>query len=138
MTFQIKFKANNKGKEYKVEEIQDGAAYTKESGIHLQELYYLVLWKSYPKEENTWEPALVMQYLWNLINTFHKDHSEKLTAISPLIDIASPKAKPTHRPETEATKQKRGQLTKTNGAKYAKKIWEIKFLSHFWSCLSQK
>ena len=48
-------------KEYKVEAIWDSAIYTKksESG-HLPGFYYLVSWKGYPKEENTWEPALAV------------------------------------------------------------------------------
>ena len=41
-TSQLEFEANNKGKEYKVEEIQDSAVYVRESRSHLLELYYLV------------------------------------------------------------------------------------------------
>lgn len=42
-------------KEYKVEAICHSKVYAKElnSGNHLPGLYYLVLWKGYPKEENT-------------------------------------------------------------------------------------
>ena len=44
--------------EYKVEAIWDSAVYARESESgHLPGLYYLVSWKGYPKEENTWEPA---------------------------------------------------------------------------------
>ena len=39
--------------EYKMEAIWDSAVYTKESEGHLPGFYYLVAWKSYPKEENT-------------------------------------------------------------------------------------
>ncbi len=41
--------------EYKVEAIRDGVVYAKksDSGHHLLGFYYLVLWKGYPKEENT-------------------------------------------------------------------------------------
>ena len=44
--------------EYKVEAIRDNVVYARElkSG-HLLGLYYLVSWKRYPEEENTWEPA---------------------------------------------------------------------------------
>ena len=49
---ELEFEANN-SKEYKVEAIYDSAVYTKEAKAHLSSLYYLVVWKSYPKEENT-------------------------------------------------------------------------------------
>ena len=39
-------------KEYEVEAIQNGAVYTKKVDRHLLELYYLVAWKGYLKEEN--------------------------------------------------------------------------------------
>ena len=44
--------------EYKVEAIWDSAVYANklESG-HLLGLYYLVAWKGYPEEENTWKPS---------------------------------------------------------------------------------
>ena len=40
-------------KKYKVEAIQDSAIYVKKADGHLPGLYYLVLWKRYPEEENT-------------------------------------------------------------------------------------
>ena len=40
-------------KEYKVEAIQDSTVYVKKADGHLPGLYYLVLWKKYPEEENT-------------------------------------------------------------------------------------
>ena len=44
--------------EYKVEVIQDNAIYARESkSSHLPGLYYLVSWKKYLEEENTWDPA---------------------------------------------------------------------------------
>ena len=48
---------NDGSEEYEVEAIWDSAVYANksESG-HLPRLYYLVVWKSYPEEENTWEP----------------------------------------------------------------------------------
>ena len=50
--------ASNNSGEYKVETIWDSAVYTRESKLgHLPGLYYLVSWKEYPKEENTWELA---------------------------------------------------------------------------------
>ena len=55
----------NKGndKEYKVKAIQNSAVYTKKANGHLLGLYYLIAWKSYPKEENTWEPSLTVMHL---------------------------------------------------------------------------
>ena len=89
---------NNSGK-YKVEAIWDSTVYAKESESgHLPGLYYLVSWKEYPKEENTWEPASAVQQLRKLISSFYKDHLDKPIATSPAIDTASPMAKPTTRP----------------------------------------
>ena len=43
--------------EYKVEAIRDNAVYANQSESgHLPGLYYLITWKGYPKEKNTWEP----------------------------------------------------------------------------------
>ena len=48
---------NEDSKEYKVEAIWDSAVYANESESgYLPGLYYLVAWKGYPKEKNTWEP----------------------------------------------------------------------------------
>ena len=52
---------NDKSEKYKVEGIWDNAVYSRESeSVHLPGLYYLVLWKRYPEEENTWEPVLAV------------------------------------------------------------------------------
>ena len=49
--------AGDKG-EYKMEAIWDSVVYARESELgHLPGLYYLVSWKRYPEEENTWELA---------------------------------------------------------------------------------
>ena len=58
-------------------------------------LYYLVLWKGYPEEINTWEPSSAVIHFRKLISTFHKEYSEKSTTTSPLLDSASLMAKPT-------------------------------------------
>ena len=53
---QLEFEAGN-NKEYEVDGILDNAVYAKESAGQLPGLYYPVLWKGYPEEENTWELA---------------------------------------------------------------------------------
>ena len=105
---------NNDSGEYKVEAIWDSAVYARksESG-HLPGLYYLVLWKEYPEEENTWEPASAVQHLRKLISLFHKDHPDKPTATFPAINTAPPMARPTVKVTepaklTEPAKRKRG------------------------------
>ena len=53
-----KLDAGDDSGEYEVEAIRNSAVYARESESgHLPGLYYLVLWKGYPEEENTWEPA---------------------------------------------------------------------------------
>ena len=59
---QIKFdiRDNNDG-EYKVEAIWDSAVYIRELELdHLPNFYYLVSWKRYLKDENTWELVLMV------------------------------------------------------------------------------
>lgn len=56
----LEFESNGNYKEYKVEAIYDRAVYAKKSKNHLLDLYYLVFWKDYPEEKNTWEPTLVI------------------------------------------------------------------------------
>lgn len=57
LMFQLKFDKDN-SQEYKVEIINNSKIYTKKSDSgYLFNLYYLVLWKGYSKEENTWEPV---------------------------------------------------------------------------------
>ena len=81
-------------KEYKVEAIRDSAVYAKEANGHLLGLYYLVAWKGYPKEENTWEPSSIVLHLQTIVSTFHKNHPEKPTTILAPLDSAPPIAKP--------------------------------------------
>ena len=94
---QLDFEATD-DEEYEVEGIRVSAVYAKESEGHLPRLYYLVSWKGYPEEENTWEPTSAVQHLRKLISSFHKDHPDKPTATSKAINNAPPMAKPTVRP----------------------------------------
>ena len=104
-----KFETGN-NKEYEVEGIWDSAVYTKESAAsHLQGLYYLIFWKGYPKEENIWEPASVVQHLRKLLSALYKDNPGKPTATSPPVDTVPPIAWPHSKP-IKAAKQKRSQL----------------------------
>lgn len=52
---------NSKDSKYKVKVIQDSVVYIIELEENkLLDLYYLVLWKSYSKEKNIWEPTLAI------------------------------------------------------------------------------
>ncbi len=110
----------------------DSVVYAKEpdSGHHLLGLYFMVLWKGYLEEENTWKPTLVVLDLCKLMSTFHHDHLEKLIAISPPIDSSLPMARPTVKPWAEAlsTKQKQsGPIKANNTSKRTKKSWTSTF-----------
>ena len=104
---QLDLEAGN-SKKYKIEAIWDSAVYaSKSKSDQLPGLYYLVAWKGYPKEENTWELSSAVQHLKKLINSFHKDHPEKPIATFPSINSAPPMARPTVRPTP--LKRKRGR-----------------------------
>ena len=111
---QLEFKDGN-NKEYELDGIWDSTVYARKSAEQLPGLYYLVSWKSYPEEENTWEPALVIQHLRKLVTAYHKDNLEKPIAISTPINMASPIARlstlprPTTKPTIDIPiKRKRG------------------------------
>ena len=105
------FDAGN-NKEYEVEAIIDSAVYAKEAKRHLPDLYYLVFWKGYPKEESIWEPSSAVMYLRKIISTFHKDHPEKPMATSPPLDSSPPIAKLSVKlPVKPSAKQKRSRPT---------------------------
>ena len=89
-----KFEIDNDN-EYKIEANQDSVVYTKKTGGHLLGLYYLVTWKSYLKEKNTWEPFSIVMQLRMIVSTFHKDHPKKPTVTLVPLDSAPPMAKPT-------------------------------------------
>ena len=86
----------DKDKKYKIKTIQDSTVYGKEVDRPLLGLYYLITWKKYPKEENTWKLFLAVINLWKIVSTFYKDHSKKPTATSALLNSTSPIAKPTN------------------------------------------
>ncbi len=97
-------------KEYEVKAIINSAVYGQQANnSQILVLYYFVLWKSYPEEENPWEPSSVVIHLQKLISTFHKEHPEKSTATSPPQDSAPPMARPTI---LKKPKQKRGWQSK--------------------------
>ena len=49
---------DDNGGEYNVEAIWDSAIYARKSELdYLPGFFYLVSWKRYPEEKNTWEPA---------------------------------------------------------------------------------
>ncbi len=76
----LEFKDGGK-KKYKFEAIIDSGVYSQQanSNDQMSGLYYLILWKSYPGEENTWKPLSVVIYLRKLISTFYKEHLETPT-----------------------------------------------------------
>lgn len=56
---QLELGMGNK-EEDEVTRIWDSMIYTREKEDQLPKLYYLILYKEYPKAENTWEPTLVI------------------------------------------------------------------------------
>lgn len=129
----VKFENEGNGKKYTVKIICNSAVYASKSKGHLPGLYYLVLWKSYSKEENIWEPTLVVLHLRKLISIFYHDHPEKQTATSLSIDFTSPMAWPIVKPtETLNNKQKWDRLAKDNStSKCIKKRWTFNFYLGF-------
>ena len=94
-TLQLKFEHDGKSEEYEVEAIRDSAYYAKElkSG-QFPGLYYLIFWKDFQEEENTWKPALVIQHLQRLVSIFHKENPDKQTATSTPVNTTPPTARP--------------------------------------------
>ncbi len=91
----LKFETRG-NKEYEFEVIIDSAIYGQQTNSNqMPGLYYLVLWKGYLEEENTWKPSLAVIHLRKLINTFYKEHPEKPTATSPSLNSVLPMVRPT-------------------------------------------
>ncbi len=106
---ELEFEAGG-DKEYEVEVIFDSTVYGQQANSNqMPGLYYLILWKGYPEEENTWEPSSTVIHLQKLISTFHKEHPKKPTVTSPPLDSAPPMARPTILKEP---KQKHGYPNK--------------------------
>ena len=77
-----------------------------------------MFWKDYPEEEDTWEPCLAVIYFWKIVSTFHKNHLEKPTLTSPLLDTVPSIVQLIIK---LPAKQKRGQQTKKRAIKRIKK-----------------
>ena len=112
--------AGYKSGEYEVEAIRESAVYAKKADGHLSRLYYLVAWKGYPEEENSWETSSTVMHLRKMISTFYKDYSEKPTVSSPTLNTAPPMARLKVK---LPAKKKQGQLKKcaTKRAKWGDK-----------------
>ncbi len=105
----LEFKAEG-DKEYEVKAIIDSIVYGQQANDQIPGLYYLVLRKSYLKEENTWESSSAVIHLWKLISNFHKEYPEKSIATSSPLNFTLPMARPTV-PKQEP-KQKRSHPSK--------------------------
>lgn len=85
-------------KKYKVKAIQDTTIYARKTKGQLLKLYYLILWKSYLKKENTWEPLSEVQYLKRMISVFYKNYPDKPIATSNFVNATSSMGQTTIKP----------------------------------------
>ena len=95
---------NGDNMDHKLEVIKNSVVSAKKADGYLSGLYNLVFWKSYLEEKNTGEPSSTIMHNRKMIFTFHKDHPEKPTGISPLFDSTLPIAKPSVKPIKTSTK----------------------------------
>ena len=106
----VKLNAGHKTEEYEREAIRDSEIYARKSeSDHLPGLYYLVSWKGYLEEQNTWESASAVQHLKKLISLLQKDYLDKPLTTSPAINTTLPIARLIVKP-AEPPKQKRGWI----------------------------
>lgn len=92
----------------------------------LLSLYYLVLLKEYPKEENIWESTLAIQHLQKLIITYYKKYLEMSMAILSSINKVLPIAEPTVK-LIKLIKRKNRSAKTTSTNKHAKRNWKFNF-----------
>lgn len=116
MTSKLEFDEVGNGIEYKIEGICDNAVYARELEGHLTELLLTGFVEMLPRRKNTWEPALIMQYLQKFISIFHKEHLDKPIATSTLVNSVPLMARPIVKLEVSITKQKCGRPAKANDA----------------------
>ena len=104
---QLEFEAGGNNKKYEVQGICDSAVYARElEASHVTGFYYLVSWKGYSEDENTWESASGVQQHRKLVSTFHKNLLDKLKATSPPINLAPPMAKSTAPPNVNGKRKR--------------------------------
>lgn len=80
-------------KKYRVEATINGAVYSKEANNQILGLYYLVLWKGYPKKDSTWKLSTAVKHLRKLINIFYIKYPEKSIVTSLPLDSTPSMAK---------------------------------------------
>ena len=76
----LEFKTGG-NKKYGVQAIINSAVYGQKTNNQIPSLYYLVLWKDYPKEENTWEPSSAIIILRKFINTLSGEADSDLSTL---------------------------------------------------------
>ena len=114
----LEFEDDSQGEKYDVEVISDSAVYAKKSESNqLPGLYYLISWKNFTGEKNTWEPASAIQHLRRLVSIFHKEIPNKPIANSTPVDIALPMARPTVEPGARNNMQKQVQPAKASSTR---------------------